>query len=285
MLAVPAHAHGIALQQDGPRLFAHIRQQPAGQLVQGHHVIAVGDQALHAIADGAIRQACATVLALAGRGIGELVVLDHALAEARDLGCETLATASYIDSRYEPAVRLLESAGMVWADPDNCNMTMLHDPDAPPAGKPVLPPGFSLRTWQPGDEVVWTRLKNEAFGDDTPLGWWERVFGEQPWFDPRGWHFCMDGDRPVGISAAVLPRHPETGELLGAQIDWVGMLADYRGLGLGRALVVACINFALQFRPDLFVLITQRFRTSAVALYESLGFRAVMDWRHYRMAL
>jgi mycothiol synthase len=218
------------------------------------------------------------------RGLGRRL-LDHAIAEARRLGCATLATASYVDSRYEPALRLLESCGMVWADPKECNMTMLRDPAVPPPGDPVLPSGFSLRTWQPGDEPVWTHIKNAVFGDQTPLGWWQRVYGDRPDFDPRGWYLCLHGDRLLGISAAVLPRHPATCELLGCQIDWVGVLPEFHGLGLGRALVSACINYALPFNPAPFVVITQRFRVAAVALYESLGFRHVMDWRTYRMEL
>ncbi len=218
------------------------------------------------------------------RGLGRKL-LGHAIAEARKASCTVLATTPYVDSRYEPAVRLLEACGLVWADPDKCNMTMLRDPAFPPPGEPVLPPGFTLRTWQPGDEPTWTCVKNAAFGDQTPAGWWQRVFGDRPDFDPQGWYFCLDGDRPIGISSAVLLRHPSTCDLLGCQIEWVAMLPEYRGLGLGRALVSACVNYALPLSPEPFVLITQRFRIAAVKLYESLGFSAVMDWRSYRRAL
>jgi mycothiol synthase len=217
-------------------------------------------------------------------GLGRKL-LDHVITEARKANCTVLATMPYVDSRYEPAIRLFESAGMVWADPDKCNMTMLRDPAFPTPAEPVLPPGFSLRTWQPGDEATWTHVKNASFGDETPVGWWQRIFGDRPDFDPGGWFFCLDGDRPIGISSAVLLRHPETCELLGCQIEWVGMLPEYRGLGLGRAMVTACVHYALPSQPEPFVLITQRFRVAAVKLYESLGFRAVMDWRSYRMAL
>ncbi len=219
-----------------------------------------------------------------GRGLGR-ELLAHAAEEARVRGFETLVTASHVDSRYEPALRLLESDGFEWVDRERCNLTLKMDLEAWEPIQPRLPEGFSLRTWRDGDEAAWTEIKRAVFEDNTPLGYWQNVFGNRHDFDPQGWYFCLEGDKPVGISAAVLTRYSGSGKVMGCCIEWVGTLPEYRGLGLGRALVTACVNYAYRFRPKPFVLVTQPFRKHAVRLYESLGFRTVREWRTYQKVL
>ncbi|MBC7287602.1 MAG: GNAT family N-acetyltransferase [Armatimonadetes bacterium] len=214
------------------------------------------------------------------RGAGRELLL-HAMEQARARGCREIITARFIDSRYLPAVHLLESTGFVWANPERCNVTMVSAIDKWEPREICLPPGFTIRTWQDGDELAWTQVKRAAFEDDTPVGWWSRTFGSRHDFDPRGWHLCEYQGQVVAIAAAVVTRHPETGDVMGCCIEWVGVLPEFRGLGLGRAIVTACLNYAKQFRPDPVVIVTQPNRKRAVALYESLGFRTVRQWREY----
>lgn len=217
-------------------------------------------------------------------GLGSELVR-YAIAQAQEGGCRCLVTGSTVDSRYQPALGLLEKVGMRWVDRERCNLTLKLDVNAWQPTEPVLPEGFSLRTWQEGDEPVWTELKRATFEDHTPVGYWSSRFGSQLDFDPAGWHFCLHGDKPVGICAAVLTRYPDSDKLMGCCIEWVGVLADYRGLGLGRAMMTACLNYAYPYRPEPFVLVTQPFRVPAVKLYESLGFRIVREWRTYQCDL
>jgi len=215
------------------------------------------------------------------RGLGSQLVR-YTVEQAREGGCRCLVTGSTVDSRYQPALGLLEKVGMRWVDRERCNLTLKVDVNGWQPTEPVLPEGFSLRTWQDGDEPVWTELKCAIFEDHTPIGYWSSRFGSQPDFDPAGWHFCLDGDKPVGICAAVLTRYLDCDEVLGCCIEWVGVLPQYRGLGLGRAMMAACLNYAYPYRPEPFVLVTQPFRAPAVKLYESLGFRIVREWRTYQ---
>jgi ribosomal protein S18 acetylase RimI-like enzyme len=71
----------------------------------------------------------------------------------------------------------------------------------------------------------------------------------------------------------------------GAQIEWVGVLEEHRGLHLGEELMVAAMNYAAEsgFLPIL--LITQPFRAPAVRLYEKLGFRTTAAWHRWAKRL
>ena len=218
------------------------------------------------------------------RGLGRRLV-QHAMDQARSHGYSEIVTARWVDSRYQPALRLLETCGFHWANPERCNITMAMDIDKYQPRPVTLPPGFSIRTWRDGDEPAWIRVKRAAFEDDTPDGWWSRTFGARYDFDPRGWHLCEHRGQVVGIAAAVVTRFPDTGEVMGCCIEWVGVVPQFRGLGLGRALVTACLNYAKPFKPNPMVLVTQPYRKSAVAIYQSLGFTTVREWREYTAAV
>lgn len=215
------------------------------------------------------------------RGLGKRL-LRHAIAAARSGGCTTVTNSS-VDSRWQAAVGLFESHGFVWADPDHCNMTMQMDISTWTPREPSLPPGFQIRSMRDGDEEQWTIVKRSAFRDDTPMGWWQQVWGSRPDHDPDGWKVCEHGGRIVGIAAAVVKDLPEGGK--GCCIEWVGVLPEFQGLGLGRALMTACLNYAARFQPNPMVVVTQRFRAAAVALYESLGFRVANEYRRYVLDL
>jgi mycothiol synthase len=214
------------------------------------------------------------------RGLG-LRLLEAAKQQTQARGLSVLAGPPLLDSRYRPALRLLEKAGFLWVDPDQCTLILALDLGQWRPQEPRLPAGFTIRTWQAGDEELWTALKRAIFGDDTPATYWRERFGSRPDFDPQGWHLCFCGPRPVGMAAAVITRYPDTGQVMGGCIEWVGVLAEYRGLGLGRALMVACLNYAQRFRPQPLVLVTQRYRTAALRLYEALGFRVAAEYRRY----
>jgi ribosomal protein S18 acetylase RimI-like enzyme len=209
-------------------------------------------------------------------------LLNRVIAAAKSAGCATVAIGP-VDSRWQAAVRFLENHGFAWTDPDHCNITMQMDIATWQPTDPVLPPGFTIRHMREEDEEGWTLVKRRAFGDDTPMGWWRQVWGSQPDHDPDGWKVCEYGGRIVGIAAAVVKNLPEGGR--GCCIEWVGVLPEFQGMGLGRALMTACLNHAARFRPNPMVVVTQRFRTAAVALYESLGFRIANEYRRYVLEL
>lgn len=65
----------------------------------------------------------------------------------------------------------------------------------------------------------------------------------------------------------------------------MGVLPEYRGLGLGECLMRACLNYVHQHHVKPCQLITQPFRKAAIGLYEKLGFRVVRENRIYEKCL
>ncbi len=214
------------------------------------------------------------------RGIATALLEAIRQAAAR-LGLSTIRLRR-LDSRYQPAIAFAESRGFSWADPDSCQVTMQID-ITKWQPKPInLPAGYSIRTWQgPEDAHAWSQVKDAAFGTHTqPQFWFDRFWSRHD-FDPEGWFLCLHADQPVGIAAAVMVRDKASGRVQGGCIEWVGVHPDHRGRGLGRALMHCCLNYAARFNPNPMVLVTEMHRRPAVALYESLGFRVVRQWRSY----
>lgn len=94
--------------------------------------------------------------------------------------------------------------------------------------------------------------------------------------DPRGKilapggeiFFALQGDRVVGTAAAI--PHP------GNQVELakVAVLPEMQGQGLGRRLIKAVLAFAEQRGASRVILTSNSSLRPALALYDSLGFRA-----------
>jgi mycothiol synthase len=192
-----------------------------------------------------------------------------------------------VDSRLRAVCGYLEAQGFACREPENLPITMEADASAYQPLPLELPPGYRLVTFRPGeDEAPWADLRNEIFGEPlwTPEQFIER-FESKPYFDPQGWVFVEnEAGKKVAFSGIVIARD-ESGRVTGAQIEWVGALPECRGLKLGQAVVVACLNYVAQFEPGLLILVTQYFRGPAIGLYEKLGFRMAKEWRVYEKEL
>lgn len=216
------------------------------------------------------------------QGLGT-ACLDAVLDWGRRQGAVRATVAGFVDSRLQAVCGYLEAQGFACHDPENMGINMaLNDAEYEPL--PVtLPPGYRLVTFRPGvDEESWADLRNEIFGE--PL-WsaqdFRERFGSKPYFDPQGWVFIEnEAGKKVAMSGIVIARD-ESGRVTGACIEWVGALPEVRGLGLGQAAVVACLNYAHQFSPEPLVLTTQYYRKPAIALYEKLGFHTAREYRYY----
>ena len=213
--------------------------------------------------------------------------LSAVLDWGRNAGAVRARVAGFVDSRLRAVCGYLEAQGFACHDPENMGINMAADALEYEPLPVVLPPGYRLTTFRPGmDEQPWADLRNEIFGE--PLWTAEQFrerFGSAPYFDPRGWVFIEnEGGKKVAQSGIVIARD-EDGRVTGAAIEWVGALPEARGLGLGQAAVVACLNYARQFEPEPLVLTTQYYRKPAVALYEKLGFRTAREYRHYEREL
>jgi mycothiol synthase len=134
---------------------------------------------------------------------------------------------------------------------------------------PHLPPGYTLRTFQPGDESEFLRVLNlQDWGAWTP----ERL---QPWLQrivPASWYMCIhQADGRLAATAMGLDDssdlHPSGGEL-----GWVAADPAHRGKGLGTAVCAAATARLLQAGYRQVHLFTEHWRLPAIHIYFKLGY-------------
>ena len=139
-----------------------------------------------------------------------------------------------------------------------------------------LPDSLRLRSFVPGqDEDAWLAVNAAAFahhpeqGGTTLTDLQARM--AEDWFDPAGFLLAVDqDDRILGFHWTKIHRsagHPELGE-----VYVVGIAPETQGLGLGRAITQAGIEYLRQKGLAAIMLYVDADNTAAVSLYEKLGF-------------
>lgn len=152
-----------------------------------------------------------------------------------------------------------------------------------------LPPGFSFRAFQPGDEELWAELHTAAgqFPDiEAARARFANDFGES--IDELGsrnfWVIEDASGRTVANATAW--RDPDfMGESFG-QLHWVSVRPEFEGRGLGRALVARCLRRLAESHTKAY-LKTKAFRMRAIWIYLDFGFEPLImeltcpeAWRH-----
>lgn len=212
--------------------------------------------------------------------------MEKAIAPLLEKNVRLIRTEKFVDSRCESACRFLESCGFVHKDPEKSNIVMQMKLSGYKP-KPVrLPEGLHLATLKPSQELQWLRVKDEVFGGTSSPDWFRNQFADRWDFDPSGFMVLMHEAEMIGIAAADVYRdEANRRRITGSQIEYVGVIPEYRGKKLGYTLMIACLNHAHRLKATPCQLITQPFRTPAIRLYESLGFRLVRENRTYEKTL
>jgi RimJ/RimL family protein N-acetyltransferase len=152
---------------------------------------------------------------------------------------ELHATADEADER---RLARLQSLGFT---PQRRDLVLLLPTDAMRWARPRAdpPPGVAFRTADQVDETQ-LRLLDDLLRQEVPgtSGWrwdpqafWEETY-ESPHFDPETYLVAVDGDGEYVAIARVWMR-PER-----PRLGFVGVRADWRRKGLGRALVAAVLT-------------------------------------------
>ena len=200
--------------------------------------------------------------------------------DLKDKGAKQIGVANWLDAPYCQMLSHFERDGVeVEHDQLILRLDMRdYTPQPPP-----IEAGYNLRAFREGDEQTWADVKNAVFGSSSKSEefWNQNFLGVNKGLDfaPHGFFFAEKDGKPVGISAGiVLHDRKKIGGTLPGGIGWTGVREGYRGAGLGRALMVSSLNYLHDRGIAVTEVGTQFYRTAAVNLYESLGFRIHTAW-------
>ena len=140
----------------------------------------------------------------------------------------------------------------------------------------TLPEGYTLRSFQPGDESAWCRIIGAAFEGEWTLEQFKEAMLQRPDYLPERILFVCDAEGQAVATAAAYGSAHE------GYVHYVGIVPEHGGLGLGYQASLATLH---QFRARgcaTAVLDTDDFRSSAIRVYWRLGFRPVFSHASHR---
>jgi mycothiol synthase len=139
--------------------------------------------------------------------------------------------------------------------------------NTPPAVQ--LPPGYAIRTHQPGDEPRFFQIMGLAGW----LGWNKEKLA--PWLPrilPDGWFMVVhSATGEIAASAMALSDMQEFGQE-GGELGWLASDPAHAGKGLGTAVSAAVTARFIQHGYQAIHLYTEDYRLPALKLYLRLGY-------------
>jgi ribosomal protein S18 acetylase RimI-like enzyme len=149
-----------------------------------------------------------------------------------------------------------------------------------PIEPPSLPPGFTLRPLKGQSEVIdYTAVHRAAFGTQNMTAEWRGRTVEHPYYQPdldlvitnqegRLVAFC------IGWVAEI-----NGGKI--AQIEPLGVLPEFQGLGLGRAVLLEKLRRMRASGANKVLIDAESYNPASQHLYESVGFRDIYPTYKY----
>ena len=202
------------------------------------------------------------------RGIGvEVALVEAALEHAADRGGGTVHFWVFRPTQIHDA--LAHRVGFTRGRELLQMRRPLPHPEAP-----RWPAGTVVRRFVPGrDEDAWLAVNNRAFDGHVEQGGWTQATLAQreaePWFDPEGFLLSERDGRLEGFcwTKVHADHDPPLGEIYVIAVDPAA-----GGRGLGRALVLAGLDWLAGRGLPVGMLYVDADNEPAVALYRKLGF-------------
>lgn len=138
-----------------------------------------------------------------------------------------------------------------------------------------IPAGFVVSTLQPGREQDYIQVMKDSLKRDADEEWFRRNFSEDREYDPRNLILFYRDKKPVAAAAAWHYKHKK--RTMG-HLKSVGVIREYRGMGLGRQVSLVALQRLKERGFDEVMLKTYASRVRALELYLGLGFEP-----HYSM--
>lgn len=268
--ATPLSEHVLMhLRHGGDEHDVHVRAILDGSLVGYAHLDttdAVEGSSAELVVDPNRRRA----------GVGNALV-DRLIALSPDHRLRLWAHGGRADAAHLAKSRGFHQARVLW----QMRRSLLASLPAP-----AWPEGVRLRAFEPGvDDQHWLAVNSAAFADLPDQGGWtladlhRRL--DETWFDPEG--FLIAESTQPGQEGAIAGfhwtkvhgrhrgRHAHDHEAIG-EVYVLGVAPQWRGTGLGRALVLAGLAHLRRAGLTQAMLYVDASNTTAIGLYESLGF-------------
>jgi mycothiol synthase len=138
--------------------------------------------------------------------------------------------------------------------------------NSPPAVR--LPVGYTMRTYQPGDEEgFYVVMELAGF-----TRWNEELL--RPWFShilPDGWFLIEHRASREIVATAMATHRPQEIHPFGGELGWVAGHPAHSGKGLGMAICASAVRRLLQGGYKNIYLNTDDWRLPALSIYLRLG--------------
>ena len=181
-------------------------------------------------------------------------------------------------------VRDLEAAGYTCqADvgEDSWSKVLMHRPAHLPVADSTPPAGFAIRPLAGGDEVeAYVALHRTVFESKSMTPAWRARTLHRPEYRPDLDLVAMAPDGR--LAAFCICWLDDSAASPSGQIEPLGVHEDFRGLGLGRAILTEGLRRLHRHGVDRVFVETDKDRNAAMGLYQAVGFRVIRDVLVYR---
>jgi GNAT superfamily N-acetyltransferase len=140
-----------------------------------------------------------------------------------------------------------------------------------------LPPAYSLRRYQPGDEQVWLAIHAAAdhYNTITPELFIAQFGNDPATLAQRQFYLCDSQQTAVGTATAWFNNNYRAKPY--GQVHWVAILPHCQGLGLAKPLLTAICRRLRELGHNRAYLMTSSARLAAINLYLQFGFVAHIE--------